>query len=89
MKGKKKYLLFRLWRYLGRYHLLIAAGLVLMFSSNVLALLGPRLSGRAIDAIGIRAGGVDFERVFYYTGWRCSMCCRPFCPICCLCLRSI
>ncbi len=69
MKGKKKYLLFRLWRYLGRYHLLIAAGLVLMFSSNVLALLGPRLSGRAIDAIGIRAGGVDFERVFYYTGW--------------------
>ncbi len=69
MKGKKKYLLFRLWRYLGRYHLLIAAGLALMFSSNVLALLGPRLSGRAIDAIGIRAGGVDFERVFYYTGW--------------------
>ena len=30
MKGKKKYLLFRLWRYLGRYHLLIAAGVALM-----------------------------------------------------------
>lgn len=43
MKGKKKYLLLRLWRYLSRYHLLIAAGVALMFSSNVLALLGPGL----------------------------------------------
>lgn len=65
----KKYLLFRLWRYLSRYYLLLAAGFLLMLLSNVLALLGPRLSGKAIDAIGIRAGGVDFERVFYYAGW--------------------
>lgn len=40
-----------------------------MLLSNVLALLGPKLSGKAIDAIGIRAGGVDFEKVFYYVGW--------------------
>lgn len=65
----KKYLLFRLWRYLSRYYLLLAAGFLLMLLSNVLALLGPKLSGKAIDAIGIRAGGVDFERVFYYAGW--------------------
>ncbi len=68
-KAPRKYLLFRLWRYLGRYYFLIAAGLVLMLLSNVLALFGPKLSGKAIDAIGIRAGGVDFEKVFYYVGW--------------------
>ena len=67
--AKKKYLLIRLWRYLSRYYLLLAAGFLLMLLSNVLALLGPKLSGKAIDAIGIRAGGVDFERVFYYVGW--------------------
>lgn len=67
--AQKKYLLFRLWRYLSRYYLLLAAGFLLMLLSNVLALLGPKLSGKAIDAIGIRAGGVDFERVFYYAGW--------------------
>lgn len=68
-KAPRKCLLFRLWRYLGRYYFLIAAGLVLMLLSNVLALFGPKLSGKAIDAIGIRAGGVDFEKVFYYVGW--------------------
>ena len=68
-KAPRKYLLFRLWRYLGRYYFLIAAGLVLMLLSNVLALFGPTLSGKAIDAIGIRAGGVDCEKVFYYVGW--------------------
>lgn len=68
-KAPRKYLLFRLWHYLGRYYFLIAAGLVLMLLSNVLALFGPKLSGKAIDAIGIRAGGVNFEKVFYYVGW--------------------
>ncbi len=67
-KGKK-YLLLRLWRYLGRYYPLLAAGFFLMLISNVLALFGPKLSGKAIDAIGIRAGGVDFDKVFYYAGW--------------------
>ena len=65
----KKYLLLRLWRYISRYYLLILSGMMLMLLSNVLALFGPRLSGKAIDAIGTRAGGVDFERVFYYVGW--------------------
>lgn len=68
-KAPKKYLLFRLWHYISRYDLLIATGLVFMLLSNILALLGPKLSGKAIDAIGIRAGGVDFEKVFYYAGW--------------------
>lgn len=65
----RKYFFLRLWRYLSRYYVLIGAGGILMLLSNVLALLGPKLSGKAIDAIGIRAGGVDFEKVFYYVGW--------------------
>ncbi len=65
----RKYLFLRLWHYLSRYYVLIGAGGILMLLSNVLALLGPKLSGKAIDAIGIRAGGVDFEKVFYYVGW--------------------
>ncbi len=68
-RAPRKYLLLRLWRYLGRYYALIGMGLALMLVSNVLSLLGPKLSGKAIDAIGIRAGGVDFEKVFYYVGW--------------------
>lgn len=68
-KAPRKYLLFRLWRYLSRYYLMITAGVALMLLSNVLALFGPKLSGMAIDAIGIKAGGVDFDRVFYYAGW--------------------
>lgn len=68
-RPRKKYLLFRLWRYLGRYYPLLIAGFLLMLLSSLLALVGPKLSGKAIDAIGIRAGGVDFERVFFYAGW--------------------
>ena len=81
----RKYLFLRLWRYLSRYYVLIGAGGILMLLSNVLALLGPKLSGKAIDAIGIRAGGVDFEKVFYYVGWRCFMFFLPFFLIFCRC----
>ncbi len=72
-KAPKKYLLFRLWQYLGRYRLLLGAGFLLMLLSNILSLLGPKLSGLAIDAIGTRAGGVDFQRVFYYAGWMAAL----------------
>ena len=43
--------------------LLIAATLSIL--GNLLALVGPRLSGRAIDAISA-ATGVDFPNVFRY-----------------------
>lgn len=67
-RAPKKYLLIRLWNYLGKHRLLLTAGAVFMLLSNILSLVGPKLSGKAIDAIGTRAGGVDFERVFYYVG---------------------
>ncbi len=63
---KKKYLIGRLWKYLSRHRLIIFLALVCMLSGNILALFGPKLSGNAIDAMGIGAGEVDFKKVFYY-----------------------
>lgn len=67
-KAPKKYLILRLWKYLSRHKLVLLAGALCMLLSNFLSLLGPRLSGKAIDAIGTQAGKVDFEKVFYYAG---------------------
>lgn len=60
-----RYVLRNLWKYLYRYRFGMFAVLVLSLLSNVLALLGPRLSGAAIDAI---TGGerVDFPSVYRY-----------------------
>ena len=59
-------ILSRLWKYLYRYKWYGLLALLLSISSNLLALVGPLLSGNAIDAIGTQPGAVDFERVFYY-----------------------
>ncbi len=65
----RKGTLRKLGNYLLRYkwRLLLALGLTI--SSNLLALVGPMLSGYAIDAIELGIGRVDFSRVFYYAGW--------------------
>ena len=66
-------LLKRLWKYLGRNRLLIVLALVLSVSSNLLALYGPKLSGKAINAIELGQGKVDFDTV-----WQCvvlMLCC--------------
>ena len=65
VQNKKKVLL-RLWKYLYQHKWMLLLALFLTVSSNLLALLGPMLSGLAIDAIGTTAGGVHFETVFYY-----------------------
>ena len=65
-RPKKKYILLRLWKYLYKFkHLMLLAGL-LTVASNLLALVGPMLSGYAIDAIEPGVGGVVFHKVFYY-----------------------
>ena len=64
-KGK---LLLRLWRYLGRNQGLIVLALCLSLTSSMLALYGPKLSGKAINAIDLGAGKVDFETVFRCAG---------------------
>lgn len=44
-RQKRGALLLRLWRYLGRNRLLLAAAVGLSLGSNILALFGPRLGG--------------------------------------------
>ena len=61
-------LLKRLWKYLGRNRLLIVLAAVLSVSSSVLSLLGPKFSGKAINAIEPGAGLVDFDVV-----WQCAL----------------
>jgi len=56
-------LLLRLWRYLSRYQWMLVLGSALMLFSNLLSLIGPKLSGKAIDAIGTTKGQVDFEKL--------------------------
>jgi len=47
---------------------MLLGAIILTFASNGFALVGPMLSGKAIDAI-IGPGQVVFETVFYYAGW--------------------
>ena len=58
----------RLWHYLAMYKGRIVVLVFLTVMSNSLALLGPYLSGRAIDAIEPGMGAVVFQRVFHYAG---------------------
>lgn len=60
----KRNVLIRLGRFLRPYWLSFLLLPVLLLAGNLLALAAPLLSGRAVDAIGIRAGGVDFPGLF-------------------------
>ncbi|NBJ88831.1 ABC transporter ATP-binding protein [Acutalibacter sp. 1XD8-36] len=64
-KDRKK-VLIRLWSYIYAHKFMALGAVLLTVGSNLLALLGPYLSGRAIDAIGLTKGGVDFPAVFFY-----------------------
>lgn len=64
----RKKVLLRLWSYLFHHKWLILAAFFLTFLSNFLALIGPMLSGFAIDAIGTQPGQADFAKVFYFCG---------------------
>ena len=65
----KRYVFSRLWKYIYQHKWLMFLGLVLTIGSNLLGLIGPMLSGYAIDAVEPGKGMVVFERVFYYAGW--------------------
>ena len=58
--------LLRMLRYVADFKWILALVLVLCLVSNVLALLGPSLAGKAINAAAAGKGRVDFERVYYY-----------------------
>jgi len=64
----RKGTILRLGSYMIQYKYLVLLALGLTVGSNLLALMGPMLSGYAIDAIEPGVGKVDFARVFYYAG---------------------
>ncbi len=65
LKDSKR-IMARLWKYLYRYKWLGLLAIILSITSNLLSLLGPMLSGYAIDAIGDGPGMAQFEKVFFY-----------------------
>lgn len=67
--GNTKSVLVRLSGYLKDVKWKIVLAIILTITSNVLALIGPALSGYAIDAIEPGKGAVLFDKVFYYAKW--------------------
>lgn len=67
-RPKKRYLMLRLCKYFVQHPFLVLAAIALTVGSNLLALVGPSLSGKAIDAIQPGTGAVIFQQVFYYCG---------------------
>lgn len=63
MHNRKK-TLFRLWNYIYEYKWSALAALLLSLTGNFLVLVGPMLSGYAIDAIAPGKGHVKFDAVF-------------------------
>lgn len=64
----KRNVLRRLGRFLRPYGPRFALLLALLLAGNLVSLAAPLLSGRAVDAVGVRAGGVDFSGVI----WNCA-----------------
>ena len=68
MKDRKKNTLKRVMSYLFEYKLLMIIAILLSIGSNIFALIGPMLSGYAIDNINLGRGAVNFSKVYYYCG---------------------
>ncbi|MBQ8080364.1 MAG: ABC transporter ATP-binding protein [Clostridia bacterium] len=64
--AKKSWLLMRLYAYLGRYRWLLILALLMTIGTNLLSLVGPSLSGAAINALSGGEGQVDFAAVYHY-----------------------
>lgn len=67
-KKSKKHTLKRVMSYLFEYKFLMLVAVLLSIGSNMFALVGPMISGYAIDSISLGKGAVEFSRVFYYCG---------------------
>lgn len=65
----KKWTWRRLLRYVLQYRWHFLVALLLTLVGNGLALVGPWLSGKAIDSFGIGVGMVDFPAVYGYFFW--------------------
>ncbi len=58
--------LLRIWRYVARFRALMIGISLMCIASNLLALVGPSLAGKAIDEAAAGPGKVDFNRVWHY-----------------------
>ncbi len=58
--------LVRMGGYLLRYKYLIAMAIILSIASNYFALIGPMLSGNAIDLMSVEKGSIDMNKIGYY-----------------------
>lgn len=61
--------ILRLGVYMMQYKFLLLFALFLTIGSNLFALIGPMLSGYAIDAIEPGKGQVVWQQVLFYAGW--------------------
>lgn len=66
LKSNPMKIIKRLWGYLYQHKWLLLIAIVTNLASAIFALLGPMLSGFAIDAIEPGKGNVIFQRVFYF-----------------------
>lgn len=66
---QRKHTIMRLGGYMMQYKWLLFLALAMTVGSNLFALIGPTLSGYAIDAIEPGMGRVEFDRVFHYAAW--------------------
>lgn len=60
-------ILKRLLQYMAKHKLLMFMGFLLTLASNIFNLVGPTLSGYAVNAIEPGPGKVDFDTVIYYS----------------------
>ncbi|MBE5937367.1 MAG: ABC transporter ATP-binding protein [Lachnospiraceae bacterium] len=58
----------RIMTYISSCKVLFIIAVILAVAGNVLALIGPNLSGKAIDVIAAGKGQVDFNKIYYYVG---------------------
>lgn len=65
----RKGTVLRLGKYMLHYKWLLLLATICTFGSNLLSLIGPRLTGYAIGAIEPGKGAVDFGMVGYYAAW--------------------
>ena len=69
---KKRYskgTILRLGKYMWEHKWLLLLAFICTIGSNLLSLIGPKLTGLSIGAIELGKGAVDFQRVFYYAAW--------------------
>jgi len=58
----------RLLSYMLEHKIGLVCAVFLSLGGNVLALVGPAVSGKAIDIIGMGKGNVDFDKIYMYVG---------------------